>query len=48
MQPNVNMAVWSEVSDAARQMGLYEVLVKVNGQEMALKHHLVAVGRTLG
>lgn len=46
-EPGSTMADWSKVSDAARQMGLYDVLVKVNGQEMALKHHLVAVGRTL-
>lgn len=45
--PGITMAEWSRISDAARQMGLYEVPVTVNGQEMALKHHLVAVGRTL-
>jgi len=45
--PGITMAQWSKISDAARQMGLYEVLVNVNGQQLALKHHLVAVGRTL-
>jgi ERF superfamily protein len=45
--PNMTMPKWTAISDAARQLGLYEVMVTVNGQEMALKHHLVAVGRTL-
>jgi ERF superfamily protein len=38
---------WSRISDAARGMGLYDVVVNVNGAQMALKHHLVAVARTL-
>lgn len=44
---DVTMARWSAISDHARQLGLYDVMVKVDGQDMALKHHLVAVGRTL-
>lgn len=38
---------WTAISKHAQDLELMEIPVKVNGQEMALKHYMVAVGRTV-
>lgn len=46
--PGLTMAKWSEISAYAKDKGIYDTMVTTpDGSEMALKHHLVAVGRTL-
>lgn len=45
--PQMDMARWSAISQHAQNLGLMEVMVTVGGNELALKHHLLAVGRTL-
>lgn len=47
-KPDLTLAQWTNISNAAQQMGLMEQLVRTpHGDQMALKHWMVAVGRTL-
>ena len=46
--PRLTLDDWNRINEAARELSLLDVVIRNSqGQEMALKHHLVAIGRTL-
>jgi hypothetical protein len=47
-KPGLTMGDWSKISAHAKELDLFDVLVTApDGSETALKHYMVAVGRTL-